>query len=69
MIEFDYMILGVIFALISGYCRALFECIILFDSLFEKHGIVNGGLMQDLLEIRKDIGIIHSQMMVGIELR
>lgn len=38
MIEFDYMILGVIFALIAGYCRALFECIILFDSLFEKHG-------------------------------
>lgn len=38
MFEFDYMILGVLFALISGYCRALFECIILFDSLFEKHG-------------------------------
>lgn len=38
MFEFDYMILGIIFALFSGYCRALFECIILFDSLFEKHG-------------------------------
>lgn len=38
MIEFNYMILGIIFALIAGYCRALFECIVLFDSLFEKHG-------------------------------
>jgi hypothetical protein len=38
MIEFDYMILGVLFALIAGYCRALFECIVLFDSLYEKHG-------------------------------
>lgn len=38
MIEFDYMTLGVLFALIAGYCRALFECIILFDSLYEKHG-------------------------------
>lgn len=38
MIEFDYFILGILFALISGYCRAMFECIILFDSLYEKHG-------------------------------
>lgn len=38
MIEFDYMIIGALFALISGYCRAMFECVILFDSLYEKHG-------------------------------